>query len=47
MNFLDLDHDVVERERARVLSSSPPGSTVATALRRRPAPLDPRIGEAP
>ena len=44
LSFLDLDATVVAQERARVLSSTPPGPA-ATALRRRPPPVAAPVGE--
>ena len=49
LTFLDLDAAVVERERARVVSSSPhaTGTASAATVRRRPPPAAAPVGGAP
>ena len=47
LSFLDLDNAVVERERARVLSVSPPGSIGAASVYRRPMPVATPVAETP
>ena len=47
LTFLDLDQGLVERERARVRSASPPGPTGSASVYRRPPPVTTPVAEVP